>query len=910
MQNGLPHQKQRLAIFLDGTWNTQDDSTNILHAHALMVEGMSKDGFIQKRYYDRGVGTGMFESVLGGGFGVGLEVNVREAYNWLVDHYNDGDEIYIFGFSRGAYSARSLVGFIAFCGLIKRGAPLTNSQLWDGYVKISRARGGQKTLLEKIGPAIEPPFRKIKSIRKNKGKNNTENLLKEWSRRVKITYLGIFDTVGAMGLEALGIKGLRSRSGLNHNQNPTKLIQKCRHALAIDENRSSFRLTPFLHYISNADDKEEIEANGYRNNISQKWFIGAHSNIGGGYNDNLLAYFPLKWVLDGAKAEGLKTRDLSPSIFPAKINQVNDSYLDFTGIVWPHIFREKRHYRQINQSEIIVAGVYGKRDKETGKSKPKKRGFTLVPIYEEIDQSVVDLIEATDDESYIPPNLKNYANRITVEEIQGKELSKKEKVDLKIKALLANRNPKDKWLGNTALARIILVCWSTLAAIGIAFLLNHLLIKAPFLNWKVMAAIALIFTISDFGEFHFNFKTGLNPSNIISKVSLNVLMWIRFLGIMAFFFGTIAFTLKCIDWGWSQTMGINEIIELVKEKKWYLIPFFPMLAVLILDFLYNELERKEGKTNIKVVVTRIGATIFSPIVFLIFGFTVTYFSGFLIGFSMDEITPTSNSNLITRGLAGQLLIIQFLFLVLNYIFIWVGKPTRRAKLGFAITGLQKAYKPEKIKELFDVMKYNISQAWVPKTDNSNWENVKKLVRESLWRDVLGFIPAYTLVFGTTMWLASTYGHHENWNWLSEDKIMGIPIWILIILVTALADYSENFIHLKHIKNYNPNKSSYGLPHPYPTFPKSERKKVEVKTEYFRYAFLTAVGFLFTIIKTIGFFTALILSTLIFINYSIEILIAEPGGWQWLTAVSITLFILYILGSLLLMFVKKKLSPKN
>ena len=107
MPNNPSLPKQRLVIFLDGTWNTEDDGTNILQAHALTKEGLTEDGFIQKRYYDRGVGTGLLDSIVGGGFGVGLEVNVREAYNWLVDNYHDGeyyndesgDEIYIFGFN-------------------------------------------------------------------------------------------------------------------------------------------------------------------------------------------------------------------------------------------------------------------------------------------------------------------------------------------------------------------------------------------------------------------------------------------------------------------------------------------------------------------------------------------------------------------------------------------------------------------------------------------------------------------------------------------------------------------------------------------------------------------------------------------------------------------------------------------
>src|ERR1044071_707241 len=112
--------KQRLVVCLDGTWNNKDDSTNVVHHFALATERPWPDPnaeCTQTRYYDEGVGTGVLDGISGGAFGIGLEENVRAAYDWLVEHYHDGnaaedaDEIYIFGFSRGAYTARSLVGF-------------------------------------------------------------------------------------------------------------------------------------------------------------------------------------------------------------------------------------------------------------------------------------------------------------------------------------------------------------------------------------------------------------------------------------------------------------------------------------------------------------------------------------------------------------------------------------------------------------------------------------------------------------------------------------------------------------------------------------------------------------------------------------------------------------------------------
>ena len=135
--------KQRLVVCLDGTWNNQDDSTNVLQHFALALNGSLPDGGIkQNKHYIAGVSTGVLDRISGGGFAFGLEENVRAAYDWLVANYSDdrdpanADEIYIFGFSRGAYTARSLVGFISTCGLLRlhlgRSAGPTTPCLADG----------------------------------------------------------------------------------------------------------------------------------------------------------------------------------------------------------------------------------------------------------------------------------------------------------------------------------------------------------------------------------------------------------------------------------------------------------------------------------------------------------------------------------------------------------------------------------------------------------------------------------------------------------------------------------------------------------------------------------------------------------------------------------------------------------
>src|SRR5215471_8220770 len=101
--------KKRIGIFLDGTWNSVETNTNIWRLRSLCAEE-DANGMRQAAYYDEGVGTARGEWLRGGMLGYGLDRNVLKAYRWLVENYNPDDDIFVFGFSRGAFTARSLTG--------------------------------------------------------------------------------------------------------------------------------------------------------------------------------------------------------------------------------------------------------------------------------------------------------------------------------------------------------------------------------------------------------------------------------------------------------------------------------------------------------------------------------------------------------------------------------------------------------------------------------------------------------------------------------------------------------------------------------------------------------------------------------------------------------------------------------
>jgi len=103
---------KRLALFFDGTWNEPADHTNVRRLR-LMLADRGTDGVLQESFYDEGVGTRWYDRLSGGAFGAGLSDNVRSGYRWLIERYDRGDEIFVFGFSRGAFTARSLAGLVA-----------------------------------------------------------------------------------------------------------------------------------------------------------------------------------------------------------------------------------------------------------------------------------------------------------------------------------------------------------------------------------------------------------------------------------------------------------------------------------------------------------------------------------------------------------------------------------------------------------------------------------------------------------------------------------------------------------------------------------------------------------------------------------------------------------------------------
>lgn len=323
--------KRNLVICFDGTWNTPDNdgdiggntNTNV----RLFFDGCSKtaqDGSAQLKWYDKGVGTKWYNRLSGGVFGVGLSKNIREGYSWLVDNYESDDDIYIVGFSRGAYTARSLVGMLRNCGLVKRasGSKRERDDIVSEAYQLYRA---------KDDGADTPSARMFRS---------------RYSRPVKIKFVGIWDTVGALGIPISSFEWFNSKYYEFHDTELSSIVENAYHALATDEHRENYAATLW-------DPREKPNQV-----IEQKWFAGAHANVGGGYSTRALSNVALEWLMRKAQNCGLGFKpDSIPAVTKRNIKgKAIDSYEEFLGGLY-RITRD-RYYRPIGKTPNGMEAVH------------------------------------------------------------------------------------------------------------------------------------------------------------------------------------------------------------------------------------------------------------------------------------------------------------------------------------------------------------------------------------------------------------------------------------------------------------------------------------------------------------------------------------------------------------------------
>ena len=310
---------KRLVVCCDGTWNRPDQPggspTNVSKL-ALGLARADAEGAGQLLFYQRGVGTRRFERLRGGAFGFGLSRNVQDCYRFLVESYEPGDELYFFGFSRGAFTARSTAGFVRNSGILRREHVDRIEEAYDLYR--SRESNTHPTGIE------AQIFRQMYSH------EGTEEA---------VHFVGVWDTVGSLGIP-LAPPFVNRRWGF-HDTTLSSSVRFAYQALAIDERRKPFRPTVW---------KQQPDATGQT--LEQVWFAGVHSDVGGGYPEPELAEIALLWMVERARAAGLEfkpdqfvvrggvldeeRRRLGKDLAPDALGTIHESYRGVYRLAGPH----------------------------------------------------------------------------------------------------------------------------------------------------------------------------------------------------------------------------------------------------------------------------------------------------------------------------------------------------------------------------------------------------------------------------------------------------------------------------------------------------------------------------------------------------------------------------------------------
>ena len=274
---------KRIIYCADGTWEKASSDSNVIKIYRALASSAAQLGF-----YDDGVGADgtPIEMLIGGAFGTGLFAKVKQGYRTIAQNYQAGDQIFLFGFSRGAYTARSLAGMIAICGLPTQNvSPANINALTNTAFSAYRDRDDRKALLGQLA---------------------TYALF-----NAEITMVGVWDTVGSLGIPAAfgGIDPLLY-GFLDTSLHPD--VKNAYHAVAVDEKRWQFPATLW---------KPPFAAD---QTVEQVYFSGVHGDVGGGEpvvpNVLLPSDIPLSWIMSKAAALGVEFQPTALTTYPLPID--------------------------------------------------------------------------------------------------------------------------------------------------------------------------------------------------------------------------------------------------------------------------------------------------------------------------------------------------------------------------------------------------------------------------------------------------------------------------------------------------------------------------------------------------------------------------------------------------------------
>ena len=300
---------KNIVVCCDGTGNEYGaNNTNVVKLYEAIVRDDQ-----QVAFYDPGVGTFSFLGralgrrvgiLLGKAFGAGLQQNIEDAYRYLMDRYEPGAKVFLFGFSRGAYTVRALAGMLNCCGLLQKGS-------------INLVPYASKIYNDRSRHHVAPGFKET------------------YCRDCRPHLIGVWDTVGSMGW-FWGKKFFDAT--LNRD------VKYGYHAVSIDEKRKKFP-------VSLWDESRKADAQ----TIEQVWFAGVHSDVGGWHEEAGLSDLALEWMLTKAEAQGLLLKpDWRSRLRPDPLEDLHESWTGFWRLL-PSWWRPA--YRPIPEESLIHTSV-------------------------------------------------------------------------------------------------------------------------------------------------------------------------------------------------------------------------------------------------------------------------------------------------------------------------------------------------------------------------------------------------------------------------------------------------------------------------------------------------------------------------------------------------------------------------
>jgi uncharacterized protein (DUF2235 family) len=367
-----------IVLFSDGTGNSSAKlfKTNVWRMYEAVDLGpAAPDRRPQIAYYDDGVGTSAFKplAVLGGAFGYGLKRNVLDIYKYACRNYEPGDQIYAFGFSRGAFTIRLVVALIAAEGLV----PSKGEAELDRQASYAYRHFRQNWLPRRL----QWPTKLRRAVR-NAFSGFEKNYKPKTHEHPCIKFVGVWDTVSAYGGPIAEVtraidNWIFPLSMPDYELNPK--VECARHALALDDERDAFHPLLWDELHEEALGKKVPERAG---RMQQVWFTGMHSDVGGGYPDESLSYVSLLWMMEEAEKAGLRTLDVIKDRFYALASSAGPIHDSRKGVAGYYRYQPRKIAAWVDP---VDERTFGLRDPAIADRKGRQKGLLKsVQVHESV----------------------------------------------------------------------------------------------------------------------------------------------------------------------------------------------------------------------------------------------------------------------------------------------------------------------------------------------------------------------------------------------------------------------------------------------------------------------------------------------------------------------------------------------